>query len=212
MAHLPAGRIQGAATSARPRRARPHRRIQRSRTWKTRPTVSCRGLIMQRSAEADRRAIYRTAVQTGRRIYAWIRSRHGNRSLAAVLKRKSRDNCPCSENIATCEPSVQSTQQQGGRRSDILLIQACCYSHAHAVTHVHSDLQHICLHVPQLRGVLTASPRAATEAGAHMVCCTEQRITGRGTPDPGPRHGVRRCGWSLGANKTLRRCGREIIL
>ena len=127
VAHLPAGRIQGAATTARTCRARPHCRIQRSRARRTRPTVNRRGLITQRSAEADRRAIYRTAVQTGWRIYAWSRSRHRNRTLAAVLKHKSRDHCPCSENIATCEPSVQSTQQQGSRRSDILLIQACCY-------------------------------------------------------------------------------------
>ena len=45
-----------------------------------------------------------------------------------------------------------------------------------------------------------------------MVCCTEQRITGGGTPDPGPEHGARRCGWSLGAIKTLRRCGSEVIM
>ena len=95
--------------------------------------------------------------------------------------------------------------------SDKRLLRQWCSLCVHEVTHMLTSLHIICLRVPQPRGELTASPRTGPEAGAHMVCCIEQRITGGGTRDPGPTQHARRCGWHDETKRRHRRCGSEVI-
>ena len=143
--------------------------------------------------------------------------------LSTDMQHKSRDYGrdygPCRENKVTAKSSAKSMQRQMSNQRHKQPSQDWCFHCAHDVIemrstlgHMLSTLGHIFLCVPLPRGELTASPRAAPEAGAHMVCCIEQRITGRGTPHPGPQSYARRCGWPGVTRKRLRRRGSEVIV
>ena len=141
---------------------------------------------------------------------AWTSSKR-----PAKWQHNSRDIGTCHENRESDATCLKSMRCQSRRRCEKRLSCQWYSLDVRVVTHELAARRTICLHAPQPRGELTASHRDAPEAGAHMVCCIEQRITGRGTPPPGSEHYARRCGW-FGMNGTdsrrPRRCGSEIIL
>ena len=156
------------------------------------------------SADVDRLSAGASEGRLGRRFHASTGPQHESSALLTHLQRGSEK----SYNIAPC---MKSMDHQLSTPRDKRLLRQWCSPVIHEANHMPTPLHITCSCSHQPRGELTASPRTGPEAGAHMVCCIEQRIMGEGTPDPSPTLNARRCGWHDDTKGRPRRRGGEVI-